>query len=348
MKKLSSYKLLILFPALALTACGYGLREIYSDDYYNSSNFMMNYYDTWNSKIDANNEDNKLVEGETFDFTSEEDKYFTRWNDPLFIALEENRAASLDDDGLHYRDFDNKHDAESDYAEHYRLGAVESGFKYGVISKLFDGQGFCYGDTTHARIQIASDTDKDMEEYTVDNPKNSGFGYILPKQYAGGSSYLAFNFKAFIEINDDMAEYLECSSPAAVGAQDDNIWDITIYLGLYVKEDKDYVKHTVIMNVKDVSANGGYNEALEDHNSSNAIYSLVGFPLSNLKVDGEILDLNGLAGISIEYSLNSVTYKGNFPDLKNNPGRLIEKMNEYELHHSLWLYEFLMPNSKWR
>ena len=348
MKKRLNYKLLILFPALALSACGYGLKEIYSDDYYNSANFMMNYYDTWNSKIDPNNKDNKVVEGETFDFTNDPDKYFTRWNDPLFIALEENRASSLDDDGLHYHDFDNKHDAESDYTEYYKLSAVESDFKYGVISKLFDGQGFCYGDTTKARIQIASDREKDLSEYTVDNPKNSGFGYVLPMQYAGGSNYLAFNFKAFIEINTQMANYLGCESPASVGSQDDNIWDITIYLGLYVKEDKVYVKHTVIMNIDDVSANGGINSALYDVNSSNAIYSLVGFPLSNLKVEGEVLDLSGLAGISIEYSLNSITYRGNVTQLIGNESLLIEKMNEYQLHHSLWLYEFLMPNSKWR
>ena len=49
--KLSRYKLLLVFPALALSSCGYGLKQTYKGVPYNSTVFAENYYNVWNNDI---------------------------------------------------------------------------------------------------------------------------------------------------------------------------------------------------------------------------------------------------------------------------------------------------------
>ena len=60
MKKLSPFKLLLITPAIVLSSCGYGLKEVYSGIPYNSTNYFENYYNVWNKKINPFDEGNEF------------------------------------------------------------------------------------------------------------------------------------------------------------------------------------------------------------------------------------------------------------------------------------------------
>ena len=57
-KKISFLSVSLL--TMVLSACGYGLKEYYEGDAYNSGNFQKDYYHVWNSKIDPNNSKNQI------------------------------------------------------------------------------------------------------------------------------------------------------------------------------------------------------------------------------------------------------------------------------------------------
>ena len=78
MKKSFLFKLLIIAPALIVTSCGYGLKEVYSGIPYNSTNYFDNYFNVWNSKINpysGNNDINVKKEETVLDL--DENKVFT-------------------------------------------------------------------------------------------------------------------------------------------------------------------------------------------------------------------------------------------------------------------------------
>lgn len=331
MKKKTLFYSLLFAPILALTACGYGLNEIVRSDVYDSSTFVNNYYSIWDKQIDATNEDNLISKNSPDPIRLSKDLYFTTWDSPLFKAIEPNY------DNYVFKELMDTGDAEIyennvftgkyKYGQKVKLSSIDETFKYGVISKLFDGRTFCDGATTKVRVQIAPMHDSELPGYTVDPTYKSGFGHLFEKQYEGGSPYFAFDFKGFVEMNDDMANYLGKSSPAHLANEDDCLTDVDLYISFYIKEGKEYIKKTVILEVNDISNNGKAN---------GHIYNFVGFPLNE-----QTVDITECAGISIEYKLKRV--HGTSVD----SNEFVAKMEEFNLHHSLWLYEIFLPYSTW-
>ena len=60
MKK-SVFKILLIAPALVVSSCGYGLKEVYSGIPYNTTDFFKNYYNVWNDNINPYKDGNKIT-----------------------------------------------------------------------------------------------------------------------------------------------------------------------------------------------------------------------------------------------------------------------------------------------
>lgn len=140
MKKL--YKLIpLLVAGIALSACGYSLRELYNGDSYNSPNFLENYYSVKESSFD-NAKLSKKTELNS-------NQVFLKFGDEKFKEL----VPSYDS----YDYKDQKKWLYSDkkfYGEEVKMSKFDDTFKYGMISKLFDGQLFCDGDYQLSRMQL--------------------------------------------------------------------------------------------------------------------------------------------------------------------------------------------------
>ena len=151
--KIINKKVLLLFPVFVLTGCGYGLREVYPGDVYNSVDYNKNFYKEWNKDLDYHNVE---MEYESHALDKDADKVFLSANDAYFPH------------------------------QTFALSKSEPTFKYGYLSKLFDGQMFCHGRYELARVQIgesgfAAKTSKELKDY----------------------SYFALNFKASLDYRRD-------------------------------------------------------------------------------------------------------------------------------------------------
>lgn len=172
MKKVNK-KILLLFPIFILTGCGYGLKEVYPGNVYNSVDYNLNFYKEWNKDLNYHEVE---MESESHVLDKDADKVFLSPNDAYFPDHNDYDYA----DDLDYND-----DTRS-YGQTFALSKSESSFKYGYLSKLFDGQMFCHGRYELARVQIgesgfATKTSKELKEY----------------------SYFALNFKASLDYRRD-------------------------------------------------------------------------------------------------------------------------------------------------
>lgn len=265
--KLSRYKLLLVFPALALSSCGYGLKQTYKGVPYNSTVFAENYYNVWNNDINPFASNNKIINtsaeyelGEKDDtFVAFDSQQFrkceTRWDTYDYVTdLERNRV-----DG-------NKAVL---YGQDIKLSAIDDSFKYGVESKLFDGQLFCNGDFQNSRVQVEP-TNQGAEK---------GFGILFEKECAR-ASYFMMNFKASVTNLDGSYN----------GIDTNQLSDIKLHINFYIKSDQGYNCMPLTYEVKDVRTN----MSPESHNK----YTCFGFRLDNLFSN---LEQTRIAGFSVQY-----------------------------------------------
>ena len=85
MKKCKLNKLLILTPMFFLSACGYGLKEIYRSDAYNSVDYDKNFYMVWDKSINYHEVD---MPKEEYQLDKTNDKVFESYEDDNFKLLE--------------------------------------------------------------------------------------------------------------------------------------------------------------------------------------------------------------------------------------------------------------------
>lgn len=315
MKKLSVSKLIILLPTLFLTACGYGLKEIYKGIPYASANFLENYYNVWDKEINYNNDKSITERKETRTLEDVKDFVFTRlenddYNDSYnnFKVCEPNWAnyaytydKEEPDDGLRQA-----------YGPAVSLGKIDKSFKYGVASKLFDGQMFCNGDYQNSRTQVGSSN----------KSKYSGFSVKFDKECTY-SEYFMMNFKCSIvtDENQNLGFYLS---------------DLTLNLGFYLKNNNGYTYVPVTYDIVDVPTNSGDDHFLPPFSGRLTSYVCFGFKLHSMDNDN-LLDLTRLAGVSFEYKLNSVHKKS---------GEVFDTTPD-NVHHAIMLYEMSLPHSTW-
>lgn len=315
--KHSASKILLIFPSLVLTSCGYGLKEVYDGIPYNSTNFTENYYMVWDKNIDYRKDNNSITKTEEkriLDY--DKDKVFLRMND--------------DDDYKHYQEceknwltYEYTYDKvepevtnKKAYGPAVRLSNQDSSFKYGVSSKLFDGQMFCNGDFQHSRTQVGS---TNLGNY-------GGFAVRFAKE-CSYYEYFMCNFK--------------CSYVTSL-SQNLNFHysDITLKLGFYLRNEQGFTYVPVEYDIEKVPTNSGDDHFVPPYSGRLSSYICFGFKLHQEKDDG-LLDLSRLVGISFEYQLNKIWTSSNpSTEVDLNP-------SEYTPYHSIMLYEISLPHSTW-
>ena len=259
--KLSPFKLFLFAPSLILTSCGYGLKEVYKGVPYCSADFFENYFNEWDSSINPYDSANKIKE--TADLLEISDA------NESFKALDDNNFHELDTGWPTYNyvyDKTEPTDGTKAYGPAVRLSNYDDSFKYGVVSKMFDGQMFCNGDFQNSRTQV---------EPTNENEKK-GFGVLFSKE-CNDASYFMMNFKCSVVKEDDQ-NLGRCDSM------------LELKISFFLKNDTGYTRVPVSYVVDNVPTNSGDGFAADRFNN----YVCFGFKLDNIETDR-------LIGFSLQY-----------------------------------------------
>lgn len=260
----------------ALTSCGYGLEELYDGDAYNSPIFEKNYYRVWDDEL-VNNITNPNAEEIELDY--EENKVFlSYYGDEHFHILEPKRAESNTPDennpGLLTYDGIDASVADYYYGPNKCLSKIDDSFKYGYISKLFDGQMFCGGKFQLSRVQI----------------DEAGFGKLFEKECVS-AKYFAMNFKAssdYTQKNDNPATNNHRS-------------EINLKIGFYLANNNGFEKKVYTYKLQDIEGNlttkSVPTNTGDDREPAYCSYIFFGFEL------GSTIDISRCRGISVSYEL---------------------------------------------
>jgi len=319
-----------------LTACGYSLNELYYGDSYNSPNFADNYYKVWDDDINYKGSKNKITNSnpETIVLDKATDYVFTKFGEDNFNLVEPRH-----DDYVYINDFTEEITGEDlyPYGPNNNLSDINDSFRYGYMSKLFDGQLFCDGDYEKARVQI--DT--------------SGFGRTFSKELYS-STYFAISFKTSIEyrrivdvdgqdVEIDISKWWNGSNVGSL------VHDcgINLTINFYLKNAHGYERVPVSYEIADIPSNGSEDPL------TRANYILFGFEIGH-----SVPSLDRCAGISIEYTYTDA-YLDNInaqitAKNESNATNAYFNSNESSRHlyggpiqHSVLLYEVLFPTSIW-
>lgn len=267
------FKLLILSPTLLLTACGYGLKEIYKGSVYNDVDYYENFYRDWNEDVDYHSPEKSKVEN------INEDVYqLNETSDYVFTTFGGSNFAYVQPDYEKYSYIDDIYtppEGKLSYGQTYALSKVESSFKYGYVSKLFNGQMFCNSKYELARVQI----------------DESGFGMKFNKEL-DKYSYFALNFKASLDYRRKNGELTYIPYHES---------KINLLINFYCKTDNGKLHRVpVSYEIDHIATNSS-----EQIDGSN--YVFFGFDLANVNI-------SRCVGISIEYELLEDAYINAHPD----------------------------------
>ena len=318
MKKLLN-KFLLIIPSLVLTSCGYGLKEIYKGVPYASYDFEENYYEVWKGDINYKNiSSSKITKTEQERvLDNDKDKVFTKTFD---VEGETNYfkfcEPAWQEYAYTYDKEDPKEGGTKAYGPSVCLGNIDKSFKYGVSSKLFDGQMFCNGDFQNSRTQVGASNLPNAAR----TANHTGFGLTFEKE-CNYSEYFMCNFKC--SVITDQSQNLGYQTT-----------DLTLKLGFYLKNDTGYTYVPVTYRINEVPTNSGDDHFLEPYSGRYSSYVCFGFKLNDgSEVTKDCLNLNRLAGFSFEYIHNSDTYTS------AHAGENIS--------HAVMLYEVALPHSTW-
>ena len=271
----SPFKFLLIVPSLMITACGYGLKEIYKGVPYVSGDFFRNYYSAWDDRINPNSNSNKITKYEEERELTAADKVFTSYKDAAF-EINETEA----DKYIYYYDLSEptENDGEAygkkPYGPAVKLSNYDDSFRYGVVSKLFDGQMFCNGYYAAARVQVKDGRRK--------NNSDGGFGALFSKE-CDNATYMMLNFKCSLVTKENQ----NLPKPSeGVGLS-----DIKLVISLIYKNENGYSYIPVTYTLNEVPTNSG-----DSFNSANrhSAYICFGFSLNNIGT-------NRLIGFTFEY-----------------------------------------------
>lgn len=282
MKKIN--KLVFLIPLLTLTSCRYSLDEVYRGNYFNSTVFQENYFTKTVNELRDN-----IDEKTSVDFLLDEtDKVFTSYDEMnVDLDAKANIHGEKEDKPLDYSEDYSPHNPESLYDVGYgptrKMSRIDNSFKYGHVSKLFDGQMFCHGRYQNARVQI----------------NENGFDHMFKKELVnlnlnGNKTYFALNFKAAVdytkEIKDNEGNVVPISHHYS---------KINLKITFYLRQTNDlYKKITTSYVINDVPTN-----PMESFSRSS--YVFYGFEFNRFSIDR-------LAGFSISYDLLEDEYVTNY------------------------------------
>lgn len=268
------FKILSFVPFLVLTSCGYGLKEVYDGLPYNSTVFEENYYSVWDKTLNPDEKKYQVTETKAERELTDSDFVFTSVEDLNFKECEQSWNDYIYEEDVEIYDED---ETRTMYGPDVKLSGIDNSFKYGITSKLFDGQLFCNGDYQHARMQIEPS-----------NTKREGFGIRFSKEMAAGAPYFMLNFKCSVVTENNYSLSFGYS-------------DVTLKIGFYIKNGNGLTYIPTSYRINEAPTNSG--DMPSNRNNS---YVCFGFKLSEKTGDG-LLNLDRLVGISFEYELNSCT-----------------------------------------
>lgn len=307
MKKQRFKYLFLMIPCICLTGCGYSLKELYSGDSYNSVNFADNFY-----KV----KEKTFVSARKLDeikLDKDIDKVFTSYNDENYRNIESQYSSYVySDREIDKVNEDNSISYKPDIGHALALSNEEKSFRYGYISKLFDGEMFCNGRFELARIQI------DEEGFTTRFKKELS---------ETENTYFAINFKSAIEfrrlLDDGSIQTVDISAHKC---------DIKLNISFFYQGENEIVEQPVSYEFDKGELSPINVNPREGHNTN--CYTFFGF-----KVGYNLQSLERCIGIGISYELlhdSVLETLNNSEQFKNKP-----------LKHSLLLYEVLMPYTTW-
>lgn len=254
-----------IFLSLCLSSCGYALGEWYDGVPYNSTVYEENYYRVWDERIAPGTE-----------FVSETTRVLNKDNDLIFESHKDNTFLRLEPNVVTYNHsseenpnklaYDSLKTDTNGYGFNRKLSLQNPSLKYGVKSKLFDGQLFCNAGFEKVRTQTAEE----------------GFGMVFSKEIYelpsinGEAAYFAVNLKGSV---DHTTGY----------RVPEHTQTINIKVSFYCKNDTGFDK-TTYTHQMDIKSN-----IAEDHEK----YTLFGFRLNPN-------ELKRIQGFSIEYDLISI------------------------------------------
>lgn len=267
-------KIILLFSLFSLTSCKQLLKEVYNGNYYNSPIFEENFFTRKLSSLSQN-----VDEVIPYSLDKTKDGVFTSFND---MSVDKDAKLSIHgenkDKPLYYEEDYVSNDSFSLYDIGYgptrKMSLIDDSFKYGYVSKLFDGQMFCNGRYQNARVQI----------------DESGFDHLFTKEINsydldGNKTYFALNFKAAVDYTTDVKVSSHLSK-------------IDLHISFYMKKTNNhYKKVTTTYRLENIPTN-----PIESH-SENA-YSFYGFEFNGF-------DIDRLCGFSISYDLIEDQYVQN-------------------------------------
>ena len=281
MKK-SVFKILLIAPALVVSSCGYGLKEVYSGIPYNTTDFFKNYYNVWNDNINPYKEGNKItVLKDSYELDETKDKVFRRLSDANFKDCDDSWSTYA-----YTYDKVEPDDGTKAYGPAVKLSSYDSSFKYGVTSKMFDGQMFCNGDYANARTQV-----KPMNQDQDDS--QGGFGVLFSKE-SNDASYFMMNFKCSVVLKDNQN---------LSGARS----NLKLKLGLFMRNETGYTYQPLTYTIDNIPTNSGDDHSAPPFSMRNDMYVCFGFSLKNF-------DTDRLVGFSVQYEKISDTYSETNPD----------------------------------
>ena len=224
MKKHRLNKVFVLTPMIFLSACGYGLKEIYKSDAYNSVDYDKNFYMVWDKGINYHE----------VEMASESHK-LDKINDKVFLSYEDDNFKLLEQGDYSYTDDLGRNEDTKSYSQTFKMSKCDSSFKYGYISKLFDGQLFCHMKYELARVQI----------------KESGFGVRFNKEIKD-YSYFALNFKSSLDYRrDGQSTYIPAHKSS-----------IDLMINFYCKSEKGYVRKEFVYTIDNIDTNASENTTI--------------------------------------------------------------------------------------
>lgn len=234
-------KSFILLTCLTLTSCSGELNEIFNGDEYNNPTFKENYY---RERPDELKDENKIIKQDEI------------------ILSEGDFFRSYEEDDLFYLDENIYSTAYTSYGDLYKLSNVDESFKYGYLSKLYDGEMFCNGRFQLSRVQVDED----------------GFATLFNKEIYT-YDYFAMNFKCAANFDDN----------TPIGSHSSHI-ELTI--SFYIRNGINFIEVPIVIDTDDIPTN-----AVETN--SPRTYIFLTFDLHNSSFRN--IDFTRLCGYSISY-----------------------------------------------
>jgi len=293
------HKLVLLFPFLAITSCGYRITDFVEGNIYNSPVFVENIYSKRDKALDSSSK------GLNVELETEKDVVITKYSELKKLDAQ----ASIVHNYL-----------PNEYGKNLNMSDIDSSFKYGYLSKLFDGRVTCEGYYQLSRVQ------------TIE----SGFNGRFRKESGDmdENKYFAMTFRA--TTDNSIKCYKTDGSlwdPEDPACHDSDLYHsskISLTIHLYTKNnigniiDNTFTYKEIIFDNVTNAGSGTWG------NVDNSIYKFFAFSFKNY-----YQSLSRIVGFGVDF------------DVTEDPLVKINEEKGIDVNYSLLIYEVFFPYTQW-